>query len=487
MAGLSTLAKIIAKQHAGKALPKAVHTRRSIPSGSSIVDKDVPIDQIHMSESDIVDVGPILEKTKALAALKNIDEGEAFYQVLEDSFLSSPEMKDYATKISTKSEPPLRVQLAKKLDEKKNEKKQSSIVEKNILELQFPPMVDIENLPKRKERISRLQEREQIAAIDTPTIRNKVIKKRNPESYITGSPSQELSRTGLPEYEGIPNLRYQVQKELDKSLDKVGTRRIVGESDGLPTLLFHSTHSKKPFSEFKVYDRERYANEVPVSRYSFLSTSSDPDVIGMFGLQSRLEIESDVRKYKALLEKVNMNMTPKIRKGKREGHISPTEAFNESLKRLERLGNITNEDRQFIERFGKKSEGARTIVGVGKVKKLFDYNKLEDQQALIKFLKDENPLLEGVNYNNLSKSQQKSLLKRIQRGSFEAIEDDNILKALDKLGYDAFTTGEAGVKNIMLMKPYEQFVPIFDLQKQSTVGYNMGGSIKTNPYLRGLV
>ena len=117
MAGLTQLAKFIAMKHAGKALPKAVHTRKSIPSGSTIVkskkdnylsgdqlneiygtkdvftnktaklgleddyipilgEHDVPAtSQIHMSESDIVDVGPILEKTKALAALKNIEEG----------------------------------------------------------------------------------------------------------------------------------------------------------------------------------------------------------------------------------------------------------------------------------------------------------------------------------------------------------------------------------------------------------------------------
>ena len=79
------------------------------------------------------------------------------------------------------------------------------------------------------------------------------------------------------------------------------------------------------------------------------------------------------------------------------------------------------------------------------------------------------------------------MLGSIQDGDWVVIEKKSILKALKKLGYDAFTVEEGGAKNIMLMKPNEQFIPIFDPQKQSTVGYNIGGSIKTNPYLRGLV
>ena len=490
MAGLSALAKIIAKQHAGKALPKAVHTRRSIPSGSAMVDKDVPIDQIHMSESDIVDVGPLLDKAKALAALKNIDEGEAFFKVLQESVSSSP-----VAKTPKKYDPPLRIQLAKELDEKKSKKKQPPILNKSILhDLQFPPISDLENLPKRKKRISILQEREQLEAIDTPTIRKEVVKKRNPESYITGSPSIELEKSGFPEYSGILNLRYQAQKLLDETLTKGEAKRIIGESDGLPTILFHATHSKKPFPEFKVLDRERYPNEKPVSRYPFLSTSTDPEVIRMFGLHSGLERTENLEKYKALLEKVHMNMTPIIKEGKRKGQISGTQAFNASLKRLIRLGSIGPDDARSLQEFGKRAEGARTILGVGKVKKLFDYNKLEDQQALIKLFKDENwPTVisssgrESAHYNKLPKEEKEFIIKRIQRGSYAQLEDTPILKALDKLGYDAFTTGEGGAKNIMLMKPDEQFIPIFDPRKQSTIGYNIGGSIKTNPYLRGLV
>ena len=67
------------------------------------------------------------------------------------------------------------------------------------------------------------------------------------------------------------------------------------------------------------------------------------------------------------------------------------------------------------------------------------------------------------------------------------METPSVKEAVQKLGYDAFTTTEGGAKNVMFFNPKEQFVPVFDPKMQSTVGFNMGGSIKTNPYLRGLV
>ena len=47
-----------------------------------------------------------------------------------------------------------------------------------------------------------------------------------------------------------------------------------------------------------------------------------------------------------------------------------------------------------------------------------------------------------------------------------------------KLGYDAFTTRESGT-NIMLFNPDEQFVPLFDPLKKSTIGFSTGGGLSS--------
>ena len=93
MAGLTQLAKFIAMKHAGKALPKAVHTRKSIPSGSTIVKK---------------------KKNDIEAAMRQIDQMEAdknvpIDQMNEDEYIAKFGIGDSPTK----SEPPARIQTLK--------------------------------------------------------------------------------------------------------------------------------------------------------------------------------------------------------------------------------------------------------------------------------------------------------------------------------------------------------------------------------------
>ena len=433
MAGISTLAKIVAMKHAGKALPKAVHTRRSIPSGSTIVKK---------------------KKNDIEAAMRQIDQMEADeleQGILEEIGGSIPDSA-FSPK---KYDPPARIQTLKKIDslnkkfkdakkvdkEKKKESKAEELVEEllhgNLSWLKYKndyiydgwkdsylsglELDDLGNLPSRKNKASFLQEREQLTSFDVPKFRKEAIDKRNPESYVTNQPSEHLSST----HEGILNLRLQAQKLAEDNFTKAEAKKIIGESDGFPTILFHSTGSKEPFKEFIIKDMDNPLIPVPTHvQYPFLSTTTNPNLLEMFGLRP-------------------------------------------------------------------SQEGARTIIGLGKVKKLFDYEKPEDQKALMKFLEDnktkEDFTIRGKKFKDRKELEKNQLLGSIQDGDWVVIEKKSILKALKKLGYDAFTVEEGGAKNIMLMKPNEQFIPIFDPQKQSTVGYNIGGSIKTNPYLRGLV
>jgi hypothetical protein len=497
MALPQVLLKFIAMQHAGKALPKAVHTRRSTPSGSTIVKK---------------------KKNDIEAAMRQIDQMEAdknvpIDQMNEDEYIAKFGIGDSPTK----SEPPARIQTLKKIealnkkfkDTKKVDIEKKKDIKEELLHgnlswlkhkhdyvndgwndayLSGLTLEDLGNLPSRKNKVSFVQEREQLKSFDVPKFRKEAIGKRNPESYVTNQPSEHLSST----HQGILNLRLQAQKLVKDNFPKAEAKEIIGESDGFPTILFHSTESKNPFKEFIIRDMDDPLMPVTTkTRYPFLSTSTNPNLLEMFGLQNKLEHPHYLDKYKKLIEKISSNMTPLIRKAKREGRMSGIEAFNHSLKRLEKLGGITEHEIEFIEHFGKGSQGARTIVGMGKVKKLFDYEKPEDQKALMKFLEDnktkEDFDIRGMKFKDRNELEKNKLLHGIQVGDWAVIENPSILKSLKKLGYDAFTVEEGGAKNIMLMKPNEQFIPIFDPKKQSTLGYNMGGSIKTNPYLRGLV
>ena len=70
------------------------------------------------------------------------------------------------------------------------------------------------------------------------------------------------------------------------------------------------------------------------------------------------------------------------------------------------------------------------------------------------------------------------LRKELNTGNWLKTEDHEIQHALKQLGYDAFTTIESG-KNVMLFNPNEQFIPLFDPLKKSTIGFSTGGGLSS--------
>ena len=329
---------------------------------------------------------------------------------------------------------------------------------------------------RQKDR-SVIQEREvrENAAplLDNPLIFDKevesILNVRDPKVYISDIPSERLANRNY-RVKNFKALRLNAQERLEESLGKEEAKKIIGESDGLPTILFHATSSKEPFPTFELKKIKESGEKEGHYGHNFLSTSTDPTVTNVFGLKKKLSgTPQDLSRYIKLSKKKWKTLTKAERRW-----------FEEMTDSQE------------------KSRGARTIVGVGKVKKLFDYNKIEDRNVLLKYLKEKNPVTtlhqwdgdgfgKPVKYNDLSPEEKLNLKTDLENGQWTFMETPSIKKAIQKLGYDAFTTTERGAKNVMLFNPKEQFVPLFDPKMESTIGLNMGGSIKTNPYLIGLV
>ena len=290
-----------------------------------------------------------------------------------------------------------------------------------------------------------------------------ILNVRDPKVYISDTPSERLAQRNH-RVKNFKALRLNAQKRLEESLGKEEAKKIIGESDGLPTILFHSTSSKEPFPTFELKKIKESGKKEGHYGHNFLSTSTDPTVTNIFGIKGNLRgTPQDLSEYFKLRKK--------------------------------KWKTLTKDERRWFEEMAdsqEKTRGARTIVGVGKVKKLFDYNKNEDRDVLLKYLEEKNPVWDVRNsktkkYNDLSLAKKISFKTNLKDGSWRFMETPSVKEAVQELGYDAFTTTERGGKNVMLFNPKEQFIPIFDPKMQSTVGFNMGGSIKTNPYLKGLV
>jgi phosphotransacetylase len=67
------------------------------------------------------------------------------------------------------------------------------------------------------------------------------------------------------------------------------------------------------------------------------------------------------------------------------------------------------------------------------------------------------------------------LKANVYKGKWHDIEKE-IAPWLRSHGFDAFTTGENG-KNVMLLNPKEQFIPLFDPERKGTLGFKKGGAI----------
>ena len=133
--------------------------------------------------------------------------------------------------------------------------------------------------------------------------------------------------------------------------------------------------------------------------------------------------------------------------------------------------------------------GERVAIGMGKVNKLFDHNNPDHVNDLFKQLRknyqDESKELEntynpevGQKVKRLLEAKLKKQKESVKRGRWQEIEDYDIQEALKDLGYDSFTTIESG-KNVMLLNPNEQFVPLFDPLKKSAIGFSRGGGLSS--------
>ena len=266
-------------------------------------------------------------------------------------------------------------------------------------------------------------------------------------------------------------LRKFVDKEI-KKLFGTETKNIVKHKDGLPVLLYHSTKGRDPFKEF---EWSKKGKEAEIERER--------------GLRSKPGGGGDIPDYNDF------------------------------------LSTTTNKESRFIER----SSGHRTLIGVGKVKKLFNFTnkihvksvinplvekelelfkkrfpeieknmkydfsrkgileknpqaKAADLEAHIK--SQEDYLRSEIKYGMLNKGKElrkiidrwSRVTKDMEAGRWQVLENENIKDKIRELGYDAFTTSEDGI-NVMLFNPNKQFIPLFDPLKQNPLGFKHGGEI----------
>jgi hypothetical protein len=242
-----------------------------------------------------------------------------------------------------------------------------------------------------------------------------------------------------PDIDQPEGLRKFAQKKVDElGLDssKIVRGRDIEGKEGLPLLLFHRSYGD-PFKKFNLVEN---LNKGTKSNYNFISTG--------------------------------LNLKP----FKEGGQWVKAKEYN-----------YPN-----IKVMGEVGPGARVLVGVGKVNKIFDYDNPKQVNEVINVLRKKrrkqiakNKKDAGYTFNQEDKDQLENSL-RVQReqisyGNYSDIENEQVLDVLQELGYDSFTTFEGG-KNVMLLKPNEQFIPLFDPLKTSTVGFAKGGRVERNPY-----
>ena len=221
-----------------------------------------------------------------------------------------------------------------------------------------------------------------------------------------------------------------LRKFAQKKVDELGldSSKIVGEGkEGLPLLLFHRSYGD-PFKEFNLVED---LNKGKKSDYNFISTG--------------------------------LNLQP----FKDDGYWTKAKDYNyPNMKAMGQVG-----------------PGARVLVGVGKVDKIFDYDNPKQVKEVINVLRKKR--LARYKHDAKAKEKLEDSLRiqrdEISRGNYASIENEQFQDILQDLGYDSFTTFEEG-KNVMLLKPNEQFIPLFDPLKTSTVGFAKGGRVERNPY-----
>lgn len=269
---------------------------------------------------------------------------------------------------------------------------------------------------------------------------------------------------------------------------------LLDEEDN-PVVVYHSTTSREPFSEF----------DLKKGHHGFLSTATQPNVADKFGLAKK--IGSDARGARLIPGMIKAKKTFDFENVKDTKDIINkfTKTVKKDIKELDNVISKLGANEQIIKEYPKKIgptrkkvmkelglEYATTQKSSTKISDYIDPNLLtNDQKEIVMFLHkvDNVPMSKAIseqlklNRDELEKKTYESFTDKIKKGRYVEIEDEDFLKLLKEEGYDSFTTFEAGGKNVMLFEPEKQFIPLFDEKKTSTLGYKKGGSvIERNPY-----
>jgi hypothetical protein len=281
---------------------------------------------------------------------------------------------------------------------------------------------------------------------------------------------------------GISSQPLKLREFAQKQIEQLGPEdasKIIGEGEeGLPTLLYHLTKADKPFKKFKWGKQGEEAEKARTA--------------GLYMEPGGLGIPH----------------------------------YNDFL------STTLNPRSQFISSMGSSVEDqGRTLLGLGKVNKLFDFTNKDHIDSIIKplekkdlkLLKEHFPkkekklkqdlkdfkeqvkkaanqgddsfpkefvkqqedwIKERIKKLNLSKEikelqdRWKHAREGIEKGHWVTLENENIKNQMRKLGYDAFITRESGT-NVMLFNPDKQFVPLFDPLKKKSVGFSTGGGLSS--------
>tara|TARA_R110002074_G_scaffold13895_1_gene48986 strand:+ start:2676 stop:4322 length:1647 start_codon:yes stop_codon:yes gene_type:complete len=125
--------------------------------------------------------------------------------------------------------------------------------------------------------------------------------------------------------------------------------------------------------------------------------------------------------------------------------------------------------------------GSRTIPMKARATKVLDFENPGHLSELSKYMK-ENRTNTDTEFDDVLVDQ---MIDDMLQGNWAVLEKPRAREAMQKLGFDAFTTTEGGAKNVMLLDPTRQVEPLFDPKKTGMIGkYRRGGSVveRSNNY-----
>ena len=276
-------------------------------------------------------------------------------------------------------------------------------------------------------------------------------------------------------------LRQFAKKQIGKAVNPKNLSTIVNE-EGLPTLLYHATASPKQFSEFDLTIPGWRGKQLE-KPYQFLSTSTDRTGVQRWHPKGREKTKEEY-----IQEYLDGDMPFESEETFAEGARTIP-----GMRRVEKIFDYRNPDHikelkeDDLERYKKRLEDVRKNpsypVTLEEVKK--EYSKKthphfgkEDYKRILNNNKSNHKVLIDSYLKNIEGIKNEAPYHELKKGYFTHIEPR--VQQLKDLGFDAFTTQESGF-NIMLTDPKEQFVPLFDPERKGKIGkYTKGGVIR-NP------